>query len=186
MSDTLEIFGLEYQNVDGFKAEDNNGNVLTFVRPQGTKSISANGTGIDVAAFAFVDVAVSAGGSGQSTTGTFSGTGTNSVTLPCTFAPDLIYIRGNTTTANNIVGCNTVIIIRDTCAISRYDSSTSNTNTTYAAEYGITGLNDNVSLDYNYKATVQNNQVTIVSKTSAARVYFSSALTYEYMFAKWT
>ena len=58
MSDTLEIFGTEYTNVAGFKATDDNGNTKTYVRPQGTKSISANGTGIDVTAYASVDVAV--------------------------------------------------------------------------------------------------------------------------------
>lgn len=58
MSDTLEVFGLEYQNIDGIQAQDDNGNTLTFYRPQGTKSITANGVGIDVAAFAAVDVAV--------------------------------------------------------------------------------------------------------------------------------
>lgn len=152
---------------------------------QSSDTVTQNGT-VDTTLINSLLVNVSGGDGGKSQTGTFTGTGTNSVTISCTFIPDLIYVRGNTTQANNIVGCNTVIIIRDTCAISRYDSSSSNTNTTYAAEYGITGLNDNVSLDYNYKATVQNNQVTITSKTSAARVYFSSALTYQYMFAKWT
>ena len=58
--DTLEVFGVEYQNVAGFKATDDNGNTKTYIRPQGTKSISANGTGIDVTAYAAVDVAVPA------------------------------------------------------------------------------------------------------------------------------
>lgn len=56
--DTLEVFGVEYQNVAGFKATDDNGNTKTYIRPQGTKSISANGTGIDVTEYAAVDVAV--------------------------------------------------------------------------------------------------------------------------------
>lgn len=58
--DTLEVFGVEYQNVAGFKATDDNGNTKTYIRPQGTKSISANGTGIDVTEYAAVDVAVPA------------------------------------------------------------------------------------------------------------------------------
>ena len=61
MSDTLEIFGTEYQNVAGFKATDDNSQTKTYIRPQGTKSISANGTGIDVTAYAAVDVSVSGG-----------------------------------------------------------------------------------------------------------------------------
>ena len=60
MGDTLEIFGIEYTNVAGIKAADDNGNIKTYVRPQGTKSITSNGTGIDVTGYASVDVSVSA------------------------------------------------------------------------------------------------------------------------------
>ncbi len=56
--DTLVVFGNEYDNVAGIKAYDDNGQLKTYIRPQGTKSISANGTGIDVTAYAAVDVAV--------------------------------------------------------------------------------------------------------------------------------
>lgn len=59
MADTLEIFGVEYTNVAGIIATTPNETDLTYIRPQGTKSISANGTGIDVAAYASVDVDVS-------------------------------------------------------------------------------------------------------------------------------
>lgn len=63
MADTLEIFGTEFTNVAGFKATDSNSQTKTYVRPQGTKSITENGTGIDVSAYASVDVAVSSGSS---------------------------------------------------------------------------------------------------------------------------
>lgn len=63
MTDTLEIFGTEFTNVTGFKATDSNSQTKTYVRPQGTKSITENGTGIDVSAYASVDVAVSSGSS---------------------------------------------------------------------------------------------------------------------------
>ena len=59
MADTLEIFGTEYTGVTGIIATTPNETDLTYIRPQGTKSISANGTGIDVAEYASVDVAVS-------------------------------------------------------------------------------------------------------------------------------
>lgn len=59
--DTLEIFGTEYTNVAGIKATDDNGQTKTYIRPQGTKSITANGSGIDVSAYASVDVSVSGG-----------------------------------------------------------------------------------------------------------------------------
>ena len=40
MTDTLEIFGTEYSGVTGIKATDDNDNIKTYIRPQGTKSIS--------------------------------------------------------------------------------------------------------------------------------------------------
>ena len=61
MSDTLNIFGTEYTNVAGIIATTPNETDLTYIRPQGTKSITANGTGIDVAGYASVDVNVPTG-----------------------------------------------------------------------------------------------------------------------------
>lgn len=61
MADTLEIFGVEYTNVAGIIATTPNETDLTYIRPQGTKSISENGTGIDVASYASVDVSVPSG-----------------------------------------------------------------------------------------------------------------------------
>ena len=63
MSDSLTVFGTDYTNVTGIKAKGTGNGTLTYIRPQGTKSISANGTGIDVAAYAAVNVSVSGGGS---------------------------------------------------------------------------------------------------------------------------
>lgn len=63
MSDTLEIFGTEYTGVAGVKATDDEAGTKVYIRPQGTKSITANGTGIDVTAYAAVNVSVSGGGS---------------------------------------------------------------------------------------------------------------------------
>lgn len=62
MSDSLTIFGTDYTGVTGIKAKGTGNGTLTYVRPTGTKSITANGTGIDVAAYASVDVAVPTGG----------------------------------------------------------------------------------------------------------------------------
>lgn len=63
MSDSLTIFGTDYTGVTGIKAKGTGNGTLTYVRPSGTKSITANGTGIDVAQYASVDVSVSGGGS---------------------------------------------------------------------------------------------------------------------------
>lgn len=62
MSDSLTIFGTDYTGVTGIKAKGTGNGTLTYIRPQGTKSITANGTGIDVASYASVDVAVPTGG----------------------------------------------------------------------------------------------------------------------------
>lgn len=67
--DTLEIFGLEYQNVAGFKATDGDGNTLTYIRPTGTKqiTITVNGTTTeDVAAYANAEITVDVQGGGGS------------------------------------------------------------------------------------------------------------------------
>jgi hypothetical protein len=58
MSDSLTVFGVDYTSVTGIKAKGTENGTLTYIRPTGTKSISANGTGIDVTEYASVDVAV--------------------------------------------------------------------------------------------------------------------------------
>lgn len=58
MSDSLTVFGIDYTGVTGIKAKGTGNGTLAYIRPQGTKSISANGTGIDVAAYSTVDVSV--------------------------------------------------------------------------------------------------------------------------------
>lgn len=68
MSDSLTVFGVDYTNVTGIKAKGTGNGTLTYIRPSGTKSISANGTGIDVTEYAAVNVSVSGGGGGYTRT----------------------------------------------------------------------------------------------------------------------
>lgn len=56
MSDTLEIFGDEFTGVTGIKATDDNDQTKTYIRPQGTVSITSAGT-TDVTAYASASVA---------------------------------------------------------------------------------------------------------------------------------
>lgn len=63
MTDSLTIFGNDFTGVAGIKATGTGNGTLTYIRPQGTKSITSNGTGIDVTEYAAVNVAVSGGGS---------------------------------------------------------------------------------------------------------------------------
>ena len=58
MSDSITVFGTDFTGVTGIKATGTGNGTLTYIRPAGTKSISANGTNIDVTSYASVDVAV--------------------------------------------------------------------------------------------------------------------------------
>ena len=62
MADSLTVFSVDYTGVTGIKAKGTGNGTLTYIRPTGTKSISENGTGIDVTQYASVDVAVPTGG----------------------------------------------------------------------------------------------------------------------------
>lgn len=62
MSDSLVIFGETYTNVTGIKATDTNDVVQTFIKPEGTLTVSSSGT-TDCTAYASVSVA-----SGSATT----------------------------------------------------------------------------------------------------------------------
>lgn len=67
MSDSLTVFGTDFTGVTGIKAKGTGNGMLTYIRPTGTKSISENGTNIDVADYATVSVNVSGGGSSSYT-----------------------------------------------------------------------------------------------------------------------
>ena len=55
-TDTLEIFGTEYTGVTGIKATDDNSQTKTYIRPQGTVTLSTLGN-TDVTAYATATVA---------------------------------------------------------------------------------------------------------------------------------
>lgn len=57
MADNLEIYDTIFTDVVGIKATDSNGNILTYVRPTGTLTVTDNGTS-DCAAYASVIVAI--------------------------------------------------------------------------------------------------------------------------------
>ena len=62
MADTLQIFGRTWSNVAGIAATNSSNVELSYIRPQGSKSITSNGNNIDVAEYATVDVSVQGGG----------------------------------------------------------------------------------------------------------------------------
>ena len=80
MSDNLTVFGTDYTGVTGIKAKGTGNGTLTYIRPTGTKSITENGTGIDVAAYSLVDVAVSGSGTYQAKTNISPTTSSQTIT----------------------------------------------------------------------------------------------------------
>ena len=58
MSDNLTIFGTDYTGVTSIKATGTGNGTLTYIRPQGSQTITENGT-VDVTNLASVDVSVS-------------------------------------------------------------------------------------------------------------------------------
>lgn len=83
MADTLNIFGTEYTGVTGIIATTPSETDLTYIRPQGTKTITAAGNNIDVAEYATASVASGTVTAPASITGTSAtvSTGTNTLTL---------------------------------------------------------------------------------------------------------
>lgn len=125
------------------------------------------------------------GSSVQTASGTVSGSGTNTLQIPCDFAPDLIYVHGDMTGDASLRGCTLFIIIKDTYLQANIDGSSSNTEEyIYSNDYGITGYNgDNASTPHGEYAS-GNVNLYMVATSSSAR--FPSAVTYAYKFVKWT
>lgn len=166
-----------------YGADGNRGTgTSTAIVPAGTKSITENGTGIDVTAFASVDVAVSGASPVKTATGTFTGNGTRTVDISCNFEPDLIYWTsdpGTTASSGTVAG----IIAREMMAANRYRNN-STTNSHYAA-IDITAMNTGGS-SYSFRATYANSTVTLYCFSNNARSLFTSGRTYTYKFVKWT
>lgn len=125
------------------------------------------------------------GSSVQTASGTVSGSGTNTLQIPCDFAPDLIYVHGDMTGDASLRGCTLFIIIKDTYLQANIDGSSSNTEEyIYSNNYSITGYSGaDVSLPHGEYAS-GNVNLYMVATSSSAR--FPSAVTYAYKFVKWT
>ena len=123
------------------------------------------------------------GSSVQTASGTVSGSGTNTLQIPCDFAPDLIYVHGDMTGDASLRGCVSFTIIKDTYLGTTIDGSSSNTNEYILSnDHNITGYGMDTSRPY---GTYANGVVTlnVVENSSATR--FNSAVTYAYKFVKW-
>lgn len=117
--------------------------------------------------------------SGQTVTGTFTGDNGITVQIPCSFAPDVIYIYGDLTGDVSYRGINSISIIKNNALYVTSDTSAS--TTTLNALYfnsDITGYNEsNSSVPH---ASYSNGVLTVdmVDNTSSNR--FTSGITYTY------
>lgn len=158
------------------------GSTLTTVNNQ-TRVLETAGTWLDDD-ITLTDV-TSGGTSAQTATGTVSGSGTNTLQIPCDFAPDLVYVRGDMTGDASLRGCALFLIIKDTYLQANIDSSSSNTEEyIFWNDYSITGYSGNDASTPHGEYASGNVILYMVSTSSSAR--FSSAVTYAYKFVKWT
>ena len=101
-------------------------------------------------------------------TGTFTGNGTRQVSISCNFQPDLVYWDTDPG-SDAYTGTVSGLIARGLLAANQYrNNTTSNSNN---IQRGITGMNTGGS-SYNFKATYENNTVTLYCFSSGARSLF--------------
>ena len=155
-TDTLEIFGTEYSGVTGVKATDSNNQTKTYIRPQGTKTISAGGSGIDVTAYASVDVATGTAGTPTATKGTVSN---HSVTVTPSVTNVTGYITGGTKTG-------TAVSVSASELVSGSETKTAN------GTYDVTNL---AQLVVNVGGTSKNAQTVQQSNTRITATSYTKA-----------
>lgn len=129
-----------------------------------------------------VDIPKSGGGTVKTATGTFTGNGTRTIDVTCSFEPDLVYFTSDPgTTASS--GTVAAIIVRDMMTATRYRNN-STTNSHYAIP-DIADLNSSGS-SYSWRATYANSKVTLYCYSNNARSLLTNGRTYSYTFLKWT
>lgn len=157
-------------------------NVSASELVSGSETKTENGT-YDVTNLAELVVNVSGGGSSVKTaTGTFTGNGTRTIGVTCSFEPDIVYFTSDPgTTASS--GTVAAIIVRDMMTATRYRNN-STTNSHYAIP-GIANLNTSGS-SYSWRATYANSKVTLYCYSNNVRGLLTGGRTYSYTFIKWT
>ena len=150
-----------------------------------SSSLTQSGNTVTAAAGYYPSAAtltVSGGSSVKTATGTFTGNGTRTIDVACTFEPDIVYFTSNPgTTASS--GTVAAIIVRDMMTATRYRNNAT-TNSHYAIP-GIADLNSSGS-SYSWRATYANSKVTLYCYSSNARGLLTNGRTYSYTFMKWT
>lgn len=172
--DTLEIAGVEYSNVPGFKAVNDNGDILTYIRPSGSDTKTLNGT-YDVTDLAQVVVNVA---NTTKVTGTVTGNGTHTINFTVSAKPDLILIRrsdyGSITAVSDRANCISALTHWGGGSSYTAASATSISNAGFAAGDRIT---DSSSPTTN-QAGYSNGKLYIKSGNNSN--LWSTSLTYNY------
>ena len=185
MSQNITIMGASYSDVPAVTLPKTGGGTASFTDVTDTTAAAA-----DVASGKYFYTAAgvrtagtSSGGSSVKTaTGTFTGNGTRTIDVACTFEPDIVYFTSDPgTTASS--GTVAAIIVRDMMTATRYRNN-STTNSHYAIP-DIAGLNTSGS-SYSWRATYANSKVTLYCYSSNARGLLTNGRTYSYTFIKWT
>lgn len=123
----------------------------------------------------------SGGGGGGTKTGTVSGTGTKSIEIPCSFAPDYIFVVGDLSQTPSLRGIVMVTIIKDTEVFWARDGSSGSSSISYEAIVPITGYNE--SDTSHMHASYANNILTIDTGSTSSSNLFTSGITYSYELA---
>ena len=185
MSQNITIMGASYSAVPAVTLPKTGGGTASFTDVTDTTAAAA-----DVASGKYFYTAAgvrtagtSSGGSSVKTaTGTFTGNGTRTIDVACTFEPDIVYFTSDPgTTASS--GTVAAIIVRDMMTATRYRNN-STTNSHYAIPE-IDDLNSSGS-SYSWRATYANSKVTLYCYSSNARGLLTNGRTYSYTFIKWT
>lgn len=164
---------------DGLSSVTVNAIPSEYIIPSGSQTITSNNT-YDVTSLASVVVNVAS--PVKTATGTFTGNGTRTIDVSCSWEPDLVYFTSDPgTTASS--GTVAAIIVRGMMAATRYRNN-STTNSHYAIP-GIANMNSSGS-SYSWRATYANSKVTLYCYSSNARGLLTNGRTYNYTFMKWT
>lgn len=185
MSQNITIMGASYSAVPAVTLPKTGGGTASFTDVTDTTAAAsdvASGKYFYTAAGVRTAGTSSGGSSVKTATGTFTGNGTRTIDVACTFEPDIVYFTSNPgTTASS--GTVAAIIVRDMMAATRYRNN-STTNSHYAIP-GIANLNTSGS-SYSWRATYANSKVTLYCYSSNARGLLTNGRTYSYTFIKWT
>lgn len=116
--------------------------------------------------------------SGQSVSGTVTGTGTTTIQIPCSFAPDVIYIYGDMSSDVSNRGVISISIIKDEVIYASLDSSTTSAEEYLLVYHNITGYNESDTSTVH--AVYANGVLTIDTVQNTAYTIFKSGQIYTY------